>query len=609
MNKNMQLSLSLMLNGTSAMTRGLGKINQGVRGLGSAAQGATAELGRMYKAANGFATTSKLLMGLGIANFAREAENSVLAFQRIQLELKQTAGLTNAQVEEISNYAKNSAAAMLTTPTAMLEGAMKLANAGQKYQGLQSTLEKSAEAAAAFRASVADMANMDFDITTKMKVDASQLGDVHNMLLYHARSGRFEAPAMARGAPELFTYASRVGLTGVEGLNLVGAMTQQVMKGIAPDQQAKVLTDFEQGFSHIVSPHYMDGLKSVGINVEKYMPKGKFYGENGIQGFIDLTKAMKAKGLEDPIKLAHAKFADKETKDFWLQMMAGVNSFDAAMKQAAAEGKNDTSNKDRAEITRSAVGQEAQARAKYEKSQLGNEGVVSVWERLKNKAADNPLATVAAAGVLGLGARAGWKQYQAKKTSKLAGLDSLKQSAVQTVFVSNWPRQLGGASQAKSPPASSLPAGTLPETVSKSAKLGEKLMRGVGAASQLASVGFATFEATSALMETEMGQDFSGWLSDLALKGMAAIGNEDAKRWEKSQAIPDQAILAKVTQAQKYMATKAADIHLNYNPTITIQGNATPEAQASFAQQLKDHQGSIQQMMLGMQRDKQRVAF
>lgn len=605
MSKNMQLSLSLLLDGLPSMTRGLGKVSTQIGNMKGLAQGATAELGRMYQAANGFAATSTMLGGLGAAALARDAENSVLAFQRIQLELKQTAGLANAQVEEISNYAKKSAAAMLTTPTAMIEGAMKLANAGQKYEGLLSALEKSAEAAAAFRATVSDMANMDFDITTKMRVDASQLGDVHNMLLYHARSGRFEAPAMARGAPELFTYASRVGLTGVEGLNLVGAMTQQVMKGIAPDQQTKVLTDFEQGFSHIVSPHYMDGLKNVGIDVEKYMPKGKFYGENGIQGFIDLTKAMKAKGLEDPIALAHAKFADKETKDFWLQMMAGVNGFDAAMRQARTEGKNDTANKNRAEITRSAVGQDAQAKAKFENAQLQNENVVSVWERLKNKAADNIPATAAAAAVLGLGAHAGWKQYQANKTTKLAALENLGKSTIQTVFVSNWPRQLGGASLPTNPTASGLPTAG-PEALNKSAKLGEKLMHSAGVASQLAAVGFATFEATSALMETDMGQEFSGWLSDLALKGMAAIGNEDAKRWEKANDAP---IATTVTQAQRDLATRAIGQNLTYSPTITIQGNATPEAQASFAEQLKAHQGSIQQMMLGMARNKERVAF
>lgn len=532
MSNNMQLALTLLLKGQQATSAGLQGVGRTLRGVSGTAKAATAELRRMHDAVNGFSTVTKLAGLAGGTALLRDTESTVLAFQRMQLELKQTAGLTKEQVEQVSNYAKESAAAMLSTPTAMLDGAVKLANAGEKWENLLPVLKQAAKDAAAFRATVGEMANMDFDISTKMKIDSSDLGAAHNMLLYHARSGRFEAPAMSRGAPELFTHASKVGLDGVKGLNLVGAMTQAVMKGIAPDQQTKVLTDFEQGFSHIVTPHYMKGLANVGIDIKKYMPNGKFYGDGGVKGFTDLVKVMKAKGLENPFKMAEAGFADKETKDFWFQMMKGVDGFDTAMREAAAAAKSGQTDKDRTEISDSSVGQDLQARASWEKRQLDAEGGVSVWERIKNKAADNPLTSAAAVAVLGAGTRVLWKNRQAKQAAGVEVANVAQAARNQNVFVVNWPKSLGIAGTRDKPdlPTSSLP---IPPKEGKAAKMGRYAVVGAAAASELAAVGYASYQVTSALMETKTGEKFSGWLADQAAKIMAALGDKTAQQMVK----------------------------------------------------------------------------
>jgi uncharacterized protein YnzC (UPF0291/DUF896 family) len=52
------------------------------------------------------------------------------------------------------------------------------------------------------------------------------------------------------------------------------------------------------------------------------MPKGKFYGEGGVDGIMDLAAEMKSKGLEDPFKLDQAGFREMYTKKFWKQLMS-----------------------------------------------------------------------------------------------------------------------------------------------------------------------------------------------------------------------------------------------------------------------------------------------
>ncbi len=529
---DLTVALNLKLLGSNAVSSGITHTRAGITSLGKTARDVSGAVKQLYDQVNGFSTTTKIAGALGGVALLRDVESSVLAFQRYQLELKQTAQLSKAQVEEISSYAKQASAEMLQTPTAIIEGAVALANAGEKWQDLLPTLQQATRAAAAFRATVKDMADMGFDIKTKMAISPQQMPKAYNMLLDHARSGRFEAPSMSAGAPELFANASKMGITGMRGLNLVGAMTQAIMQGVAPSQQGKVMTNFEQGLSHIVTPHYTKGLGEVGINVEKFMPKGKFYGEGGVQGFTDLVRAMKAKGLENPFKMAKAGFGDKETRDFWLAMMKNVDGFAASMKRASDAAELGQTELDRKEIADTAVGQDSQAKAKYEATQLRSESGVNAWERIKNKALDNPLESIGLAAVIAATAHAGMKQKSAiKETGRLAeeARNAAKAAvAVQKVFVMNWPKSMGGSGALKGlPDASDIPStGGATEKVSKTGKVLNKL---AGAAS-LAATGYAAYEVTSAFMETENGE----WVAEKVANGfarvMAAFGNKDAQQ-------------------------------------------------------------------------------
>ena len=520
---DLTLALKLQFLGGAAASAGLTHTRAGITSLGKTARDVSGAVKQLYDQVNGFSTTTKIAGALGGVALLRDVESSVLAFQRYQLELKQTAQLSKAQVEEISSYAKQASAEMLQTPTAIIEGAVALANAGEKWQDLLPTLQQATQDAAAFRATVKDMADMDFDIKAKMSIAPQQMSEANNMLLYHARAGRFEAPSMSSGAPELFTNASKMGITGMRGLNLVGAMTQAIMQGVAPSQQGKVMTNFEQGLSHIVTPHYMKGLGEVGINVEKFMPKGKFYGEGGVQGFTDLVRAMKDKGLENPFKMAKAGFGDKETRDFWIAMMKNVDAFSASMQAASDAAKSRQTELDRKEIANTAVGQDSQAKAKYEATQLRGESGVDAWERVKNKALDNPLASAGLAAVILASIRAGVKQ---RSVSKELAADAKSAVSVQKVFVLNWPKSMGIAGTANGLPDAPLPGGNAADKPSKTGKVLNKL---AGAAS-LAATGYAAYEVTSALMETETGEKVAQSIASGFARVMAAFGNKDAQQ-------------------------------------------------------------------------------
>jgi hypothetical protein len=109
----------------------------------------------------------------------------------------------------------------------------------------------------------------------------------------------------------------------------------------------------------------------------------------------------------------------------------------------------------------------------------------------------------------------------------------------QNVFVMNWPKSLGVAGtlpgqSLPNVPGDTLPGGKAPEGAAgkegKMAKMGRWAMLGTAAVSELAAVGYASYQITSALMETEPGQKFADWLSDQALAVTNAFSQTPAQQ-------------------------------------------------------------------------------
>lgn len=230
------------------------------------------------------------------------------------------------------------------------------AAAGLKFDGIVPAIVEAARAAVAFRTTIEDMTKLDFDLMDKMGIKRERIKEVNNMLLYRAKSGHFEAKPMATEAPKYLNAAASVGIRGVEGRNFAGAMTQTMMLLAPATQPSKVSTFMEHGLRHITARQQVKGLKKFGIDVKKYMPKGKFYGTGGVECILDLAASMKSKGLDDPFKVDEAGFREMYIKKFWKQVMQYNGVIRLAMAEFATAAANDMAGGDKAEIERSNFG-------------------------------------------------------------------------------------------------------------------------------------------------------------------------------------------------------------------------------------------------------------
>jgi len=449
-NGNLNLEMRLTANG-SQLTSVLNNASRGVRNFANTSNNAARSMAQgfknVYSQLNGFSTISKLAAAAGGMSLLSEALKRNLEFERAVLDMKQTAEMTTQQAGLMRQHAIDAASANLALPSEIAAGMKAFSAAGMKFDKIAPSIDEAARAAVAFRSSIEAIALLDFDLQDKMKLDPSQIKDAHNMLLYHAKSGRYEAAPMATEAPKYLNSVAAAGITGMKGLNFTGAMTQVLMKLAPATQPSEVATFMEHGLSHITSKAQVKGLAKFGIDVKKYMPNGKFYGEGGVDGALDLAAEMKKKKLDNPFNLDKAGFREMYTKKFWKQLMAYQDEIRKAIKEGEQAAADDMVGRDKAEIMGSNYGKIKQWEITTEKAQLsdGATNAVGKFSSATSWAAEHPATAIAGGTAALLGGR-----YLMKQMGFFGGNGGGLEKVLggmggkgMPVTVTNWPTGLG----------------------------------------------------------------------------------------------------------------------------------------------------------------------
>lgn len=284
---------------------------------------------KVWSAINGMSAATKLVgAAIGVGSLKSVIDDN-LELERTLLKIKFNAGMTTKELAELRKMALDLSKTSLNTPLEIAQMQLRLANAGLKMDEIRKLAPTVANAAQVFEAPAGEIADLVFDKITKSGIREDRVPQMLDMLYFHATSGRFETMDMARQAPVLLNAGAQVGLTGETGLNLMGALTQRMMRNATVQNPAEVATLVENGLAHITQPHYVKGLAKVGINLPSFFDKkGHFKGEGGVDGLIALTRAMMAKGLDNPFKLGEAGFREHYTQTFWLEMMRSLKAKD-----------------------------------------------------------------------------------------------------------------------------------------------------------------------------------------------------------------------------------------------------------------------------------------
>lgn len=409
MSSALAVFLDLQLRGGARVASGLSATQRQLRGLGDAGHTAFTRMGTALRGVNEALTRMPILARYATAavalNEARKTISANLEFEKNLLEMKQTGEMSKAQSEQAKSRIMALSGSTLNTPQDLLAGMRSFTSAGERFEFAMAALEESGRAATAFFTTPEKIADMDVDLKQKMGITAGQLPSAHNMLLYHARAGRYETQAMAQDAPKTLTTMRGAGFTGTEGVNLMGAMTQQLMKLAPKTQPAEVATFMDHFLGHLVQPHYVEGMRrggmsmdekldltkkqqkfktelhGYGIDIQKYMPGGFFGGadakgnplggQKAVDDFFRLLNDMKAKGMTDPFKLGAAGFREMYTTKAALQLMREVETLVAEMKAGEGAAKTDLVGAAFKEIKEANFGKIKAAEIEVDKLRLG----------------------------------------------------------------------------------------------------------------------------------------------------------------------------------------------------------------------------------------------
>lgn len=501
MSSNLQLFLRISALGGAAVSRTFTGMRKELKGLSN-------EL-------NHFSMASKAAfayVGFNAGGFAKEAFNANLNFHRDLLEMKQTGEMSAREMAGAKKAIMQLSGEMLQTPQEMLEGLRAFTTAGEKYEFALAAVGETARTATAFFSRPVEIANMDVDLKQKMGLGATDLKSAHNRLLYHARSGRYETKAMSMDAPRTLNTLSQVGLTGMPGVNLMGALTQRLMRLAPTTQPAEVATYMEHFMGHLSQPHYVKGLMHAGIDVKKFMPGGKFGGvdkdgkaiggQRAVDSFLAFLDELGAKGLKDPFKMGEAGFREMYTAKAAMQSLQDVGELRRALVEGDKAAKMDLVGAAFAEIKQADFGKVKAAEIEVEKLKLneaatqGTGGVASLMKRVT----DNPKeAAMLVVGALFAGKLA-YKKWQERKGGAAADMFG-GAMGVQQVFVTNFPASMmsPGEAQRQKRESRNRPSGVVTGgSVSPAGKWGPRLKAGAKSGALwggVASIGFGAYDA------------------------------------------------------------------------------------------------------------------
>lgn len=475
MSKNLQLSLTMMFNG-SAVTTGLDGVKRKIIDTGNGADTArrkfnewgnsgkkalsdmNAKAKELHASLNGFGIVSQVAgayAAMAGANSMKSVIDDNLAFERLLLKIKFNAQATTKELAEMRKASLDLSKGTLNTPLEMLQMHQRFANAGMKSDDIKQLAPVVAKVAQVFDAPAMEIADMVFDMITKTGIEKERVPQMMDMLYFHATSGRFETMDMAKQAPLLLQAGKNVGLDNEKGLNLLGALTQRLMRNTTVQNPSEVAVMAQHGLSDISSPHYVKGLKNVGIDLKSFFDdKGHFKGEGGVDGILALVKAMKKKGLDNPFKLGEAGFREQHTRTFWLELMRSLDAKDTdkdpnllgMMKRGKEAADSDQLAKNLIQTRESNFGKIKGAEIERQKAALSKPAgaFTSAVSSVVGWASDN--IGTAAVGALGL-AVAGRLGYKGLEKKMAGGAGSVAGSAagalgVQKVFVTNFPSSM-----------------------------------------------------------------------------------------------------------------------------------------------------------------------
>lgn len=246
-----------------------------------------------------------------LAKFGLTADKTSKDLDSLRLQLRVLEGQTNQSKESL------------------LSGLDVLVGKGMKYEDAVAAIGAIGRASTATGASVEEMSQLAFSVMDNLKVKASELPAILDIMSQAGKEGGFELGDMAKFFPQLTASAQMLGLKGSEAVSSMAAALQIAMKGASdPSTAANNMANF---MAKIAAPETVEHFKKFGIDLKGALDQGMAAGDNPIETVLELIDRATEGG--DRFKLGQL-FGDMQVQNFLAPMLQNMKEYEEIKKKA-----------------------------------------------------------------------------------------------------------------------------------------------------------------------------------------------------------------------------------------------------------------------------------
>ena len=243
-------------------------------------------------------------------------------FDGILRDVAITANKTGGDVEQLINsqaVAYQKLALQVGQKSADIASAAQiLVSAGMDPALIERLMPVIGKVATAANAALSDTAKTAFSLSDALKIPADQMELALAKLVTAGKLGRFEFKNMASEFPELTAQVAKLGVTGMEAVDFLGAALQTAMKGT--NNPATAANNLKNFLSKISSPETIKNFKEeLNTDIVGVMTNATARGINPVEAVLEKLSSklsVPQKEIDAILKKAKATgMTDKEAAD------------------------------------------------------------------------------------------------------------------------------------------------------------------------------------------------------------------------------------------------------------------------------------------------------
>ncbi len=311
----------------------LGGLQDRLKGVQSVAQRTAAALRAVSDAASRWATASaqiaaagQFATGFGMESYIR---NTIGVEHRLAA-LGNTANMSAGDLKALDARLTAASRATNQFKADLLTANEQLIAAGLEWQKALDITPVLGKVATATQASMGDLAQTAYALTSNLKVPVEQIQAAFERLTVAGQSGQFELKDMAREFAKLGASMGALRFTGLENVSRLGAALQIARRGAG--DAAEAANNLQNFLAKLAAPDVQKNFREFGIDLPRLLKAAR---EKGLDPFLVTLKAIQKATGGDEFKLGEL-FGDMQVQNFIKPMLLYADDYKRLVGEISA---------------------------------------------------------------------------------------------------------------------------------------------------------------------------------------------------------------------------------------------------------------------------------